>query len=48
MAVPENLHDDTVMSLALSCWDIPQHPLRPQTNTLHEDEGTAWQNPYDV
>lgn len=32
--VPDNLHDDCVMSLALSVWNIPQLPLRPKVNSL--------------
>ena len=27
LKVPEGLHDDTVMSLALACWNIPDKPL---------------------
>jgi hypothetical protein len=25
--VPDGLHDDCIMSLALSVWDIPQNPI---------------------
>lgn len=28
MAVPEGTHDDTVMSLALACWDLPNNPIK--------------------
>lgn len=27
LVVPEGLHDDTVFSLALACWNIPENPL---------------------
>lgn len=27
LTVPDGLHDDTVMSLALACWNIPENPL---------------------
>lgn len=27
LCVPEGLHDDTVMSLALACWNLPANPL---------------------
>jgi hypothetical protein len=27
LKVPEGLHDDTVMSLALACWNLPDNPL---------------------
>jgi hypothetical protein len=27
LVVPEGLHDDTVFSLALACWNIPDKPL---------------------
>ena len=27
IVVPEGLHDDTVMSLALACWDLPVKPI---------------------
>lgn len=27
LCVPEGLHDDTVMSLALACWQLPENPL---------------------
>lgn len=26
--VPDGLHDDTIMSLALACWEIPQTPIQ--------------------
>lgn len=31
MEVPENVHDDTVMSLALAVWNIPSDPVRDLT-----------------
>lgn len=27
LCVPDGMHDDTVMSLALACWNIPENPL---------------------
>ena len=27
VCVPEGMHDDTVMSLALACWNLPDNPL---------------------
>jgi hypothetical protein len=33
--VPEGLHDDMIMSLALSVWDIPQNPLPAPGSLLH-------------
>ena len=32
MAVPDGLHDDRIMSLALSVWNIPARPLEVNTN----------------
>lgn len=32
LVVPDGLHDDCVMSLALAVWDIPDRPLRIHTN----------------
>lgn len=29
MQVPAGVHDDTVMSLALACWELPTNPLPP-------------------
>lgn len=34
--VPEGLHDDTVMSLALACWDLPSEPLKLRTQEDRE------------
>jgi len=31
MVVPDGLHDDMVMSLALACWDLPQKPIANKT-----------------
>jgi hypothetical protein len=31
--VPEGLHDDMIMSLALACWELPQNPL-PRPGSL--------------
>jgi len=28
MTVPEGTHDDTVMSLALACWELPNNPVK--------------------
>ncbi len=33
MVVPEGLHDDMVMSLALACWDLPQKPIPQRTES---------------
>lgn len=30
LVVPEGLHDDTVFSLALACWNLPENPLPKQ------------------
>jgi len=30
LVVPEGLHDDTVFSLALACWNLPENPLPVQ------------------
>ena len=35
--VPDSVHDDCVMSLALACWEFPDHPL-PLKNTNEEIE----------
>lgn len=32
--VPEGVHDDTVMSLALACWQLPSNPLPIQSDSL--------------
>lgn len=32
---PENMHDDRVMSLALSVWGIPETPLKPDLYTMN-------------
>ena len=37
IAVPENQHDDCVMSLALAVWDIPSNPI-PLSNSLSQEE----------
>lgn len=33
MAVPDSLHDDMVMSLALAVWDLPKRPLPQRTES---------------
>jgi phage FluMu gp28-like protein len=33
LVVPEGLHDDCIMSLALACWNMPENPL-PAPNSL--------------
>lgn len=41
IAVPEGLHDDTVFSLALAVWQIPQNPIKtlsPVSNLLMKDD----------
>jgi hypothetical protein len=32
--VPEGLHDDMIMSLALAVWQLPPNPQKPETNTI--------------
>lgn len=34
--VPEGMHDDRVMSLALSVWGIPSEPVKPDPYTTHQ------------
>lgn len=46
--VPDGLHDDTVMSLALACWDTPRLPTKLPDHTLAEDKGTMYVNHYGV
>lgn len=41
--VPDGLHDDTVMSLALACWQIPQNPL-PLPTSIRLLNRTAEEN----
>lgn len=36
MAVPEGLHDDCVMSLALACWDLPNNPIKVKSREEKE------------
>lgn len=32
--VPEGMHDDMIMSLALAVWNLPQHPYLPRTQGI--------------
>jgi len=32
--VPDGLHDDMIMSLALAVWQLPLNPQKPETNTI--------------
>lgn len=34
VVVPDGLHDDMIMSLALAVWQIPETPLKPDSNTI--------------
>lgn len=45
MQVPDGLHDDCIMSLALAVWDIPQNPIR--TNMFNNYEQTSGVLPMD-
>lgn len=37
--VPDGLHDDCIMSLALAVWDIPQNPIHANMYTNYEQTG---------
>lgn len=37
--VPDGLHDDCIMSLALAVWDIPQNPIHTNMYTNYEQTG---------
>lgn len=34
VAVPEGLHDDMIMSLALAVWQLPINPQKPESHTI--------------
>lgn len=40
--VPEGLHDDMIMSLALACWELPQNPL-PKPGSIMYLNNVAYQ-----
>jgi hypothetical protein len=37
--VPDGLHDDCIMSLALAVWDIPQNPIHTNMFNNYEQVG---------
>ncbi len=32
--VPDSMHDDMIMSLALACWQLPTNPYQPKSTTI--------------
>lgn len=44
LVVPEGLHDDTVFSLALACWNLPENPLPVQGSIRFMNKTLSQQN----